>query len=68
MMTLVATHSLISVAELARFRRLEAVVALQRRIIDRLPLCPDHRDKVTGRCAECGREEAERKLAAIARH
>lgn len=32
---------------------LAAQLALAKRIIDRLPLCPDHRDKVRGRCLEC---------------
>lgn len=32
---------------------LAAQLELAKRIIDRLPLCPDHRDKVRGRCLEC---------------
>ena len=31
----------------------ERQLELAKRIIDRLPLCPDHRDKVRGRCLEC---------------
>lgn len=40
--------------------RLEGQVSLLKRIVDRLPLCPDHRDKVRGRCCWCEMERQQR--------
>lgn len=37
--------------------RLARVVEIERRAYDRLALCPDHRDKATGRCIVCVAEE-----------
>lgn len=46
--------------ELAEARQREA---LKSRVIERLPLCPDHRDKIRDRCVECDRERAVKQLA-----
>jgi hypothetical protein len=43
--------------------RLQKENALLKRIIDRLPLCPDHRDKIRARCVECDNEELRRRLS-----
>lgn len=50
-------------ADAQKIRILEAKLAGAKRQVDRWNLCPDHRDKATGRCMVCdgerrGREEA----------
>lgn len=47
--------------------KMQAENALLKRIVDRLPLCPDHRDKVRDRCIECDCEELRKRLAKIER-
>lgn len=47
---------------LAALSRKDAELRLRKRIIDGLPMCPDHRDKFRGRCVAC---ELERKDAAL---
>lgn len=36
--------------------RLNGQLNLLKRTVSRLPLCPDHRDKVRDRCVECDNE------------
>ena len=42
--------------------KLEKENELRKRIIDRLPLCPDHRDKIHDRCVECDNENLKMRL------
>ena len=44
--------------------RLEGQVRLLKRIIERLPLCPDHRDKVRDVCCWCEMERQQRLTSA----
>jgi hypothetical protein len=36
--------------------KLERIIEIQRAAMDRLALCPDHRDKATGVCIVCQAE------------
>ena len=45
--------------------RLEGQVRLLKRIIERLPLCPDHRDKVRDVCCWCEMERQQRLTAGL---
>lgn len=48
---------------MSEIERLEGQVRLLKRIIERLPLCPDHRDKVRDVCCWCEMERQQRLTA-----
>ena len=51
--------------ENTKLKRENEILSLKSRIIDRLPFCPDHRDKVAGKpCRECEVERLQRRLDA----
>jgi hypothetical protein len=49
----------------AAITRLKAEVDLRKRQMDRVGLCPDHRDKFHGRCAACEKEAAEQQVISL---
>ena len=51
--------------ENTKLKRENEILSLKSRIIDRLPFCPDHRDKVAGKpCRECEVDRLQRRLDA----
>lgn len=49
----------------AELTRLRMELELRRNQMDRMGLCPDHRDKFHGRCAACEKEQTETKLETL---
>ncbi len=50
---------------MSEIERLEGQVRLLKRIVERLPLCPDHRDKVRDTCCWCEMERQQRLTAGL---